>query len=82
VQLALSIKQRDKELDQLNADLSERLIEEITQSRVDVRVYLAMIHIGRHLERVGDHAKNIAEDAVFAASAADIRHLHGDRARL
>jgi phosphate uptake regulator len=30
--------------------------------------------ISRHLERVGDHATNIAEDAVYAAVAEDIRH--------
>jgi len=30
--------------------------------------------IARHLERVGDHATNIAEDAVYAAAAEDIRH--------
>jgi phosphate transport system protein len=30
--------------------------------------------MARNLERVGDHATNIAEDAVFAASAEDIRH--------
>ncbi len=30
--------------------------------------------IARHLERVGDHATDIAEDAVYAVGAEDIRH--------
>jgi hypothetical protein len=36
--------------------------------------YLNLILISRCLERVGDHATNIAEDAVYAAAAEDIRH--------
>ena len=39
-----------------------------------LRGYLNLIFIGRCLERVGDHATNIAEDAVYAANAEDIRH--------
>jgi phosphate transport system protein len=36
--------------------------------------YLNLIFIARHLERVGDHAKNIGEDTVYVAEALDIRH--------
>ena len=36
--------------------------------------YLNLLFIARHLERVGDHARNIGEDAVYAAEAQDIRH--------
>ena len=39
-----------------------------------LRGYLNLIFVGRCLERVGDHATNIAEDAVYAAAAEDIRH--------
>jgi len=39
-----------------------------------LRGYLNLMFIARHLERVGDHATNIAEDAVYAAAAEDIRH--------
>jgi phosphate transport system protein len=35
---------------------------------------LNLMFIARNLERVGDHATNIAEDAVYAAAAEDIRH--------
>ena len=37
--------------------------------------YLHLLFIARYLERVGDHAKNIGEDAVYAAEAEDIRHV-------
>ena len=37
--------------------------------------YFNLIFVSRCLERIGDHAANIAEDVVFAVSAEDIRHL-------
>jgi phosphate uptake regulator len=39
-----------------------------------LRGYSDLILISRWLERVGDHVTNIAEDAVYAAAAEDIRH--------
>src|SRR5438128_8473668 len=39
-----------------------------------LRGYLNLIFVARCLERIGDHATNIAEDAVYAAAAEGIRH--------
>src|SRR3954467_9505397 len=75
VELALSLKLRDKTLDEMNATASRRLIERMAQDPEQLRGYLNLMFIARHLERVGDHATNIAEDAVYAAAAEDIRHL-------
>jgi len=46
----------------------------MAQDPEQLRGYLNLIFVGRALERVGDHATNIAEDAVYAAAAEDIRH--------
>jgi phosphate transport system protein len=46
----------------------------MAQDPKQLRGYLNLIFISRCLERVGDHATNIAEDAVYAAAAEDIRH--------
>jgi phosphate transport system protein len=74
VALARAIIPRDEELDEMNALTGKRLIERMAQDPDQLRGYLNLIFISRCLERVGDHATNIAEDAVYAAAAEDIRH--------
>jgi phosphate transport system protein len=74
VELGRAIVPRDTKLDELNRAASRRLIERMAQDPDQLRGYLNLMFIGRHLERVGDHATNIAEDAVYAAAAEDIRH--------
>src|SRR4051812_10517269 len=74
VQQGRDLIPRDEKLDELNRVASRRLIERMAQDPEQLRGYLNLMFIGRHLERVGDHATNIAEDAVYAAAAEDIRH--------
>ncbi len=74
VELGRGLKARDKTLDEMNANASRQLIERMAQDPEQLRGYLNLMFIARHLERVGDHATNIAEDAVYAAAAEDIRH--------
>jgi phosphate transport system protein len=74
VELAMALKPRDKVLDEMNATASKRLIQRMAEDPDQLRGYLNLMFIARHLERVGDHATNIAEDAVYAAAAEDIRH--------
>lgn len=74
VDLGRSIVPRDDKLDDLNRAASRKLIQRMAEEPEQLRGYLNLIFIGRCLERVGDHATNIAEDAVYAAAAEDIRH--------
>jgi phosphate transport system protein len=74
VELARAVVSRDKQLDEMNASANRQLTERMMQYRDQLRGYLNLILISRCLERVGDHATNIAEDAVYAAAAEDIRH--------
>jgi phosphate transport system regulatory protein PhoU len=74
VDLGCAVVARDEKLDELNHEASRKLIERMAKDPDQLRGYLNLIFIGRCLERVGDHATNIAEDAVYAAAAQDIRH--------
>jgi phosphate transport system protein len=73
--LAETLKMRDKGLDELNRKLAETLTELMPQNPDSIRGFLELIFIARCLERIGDHAKNIAEDVIYAVSVRDIRHI-------
>jgi phosphate transport system protein len=72
--LARGLKARDRELDAQHHEAIERLTARMAADPARIRDYLDLVLIARNIERVGDHATNIAEDAVFVASAEDIRH--------
>jgi phosphate transport system protein len=76
VKLARAVVPRDEGLDEMNRSAGRRLIERMAEDPDQLRGYLNLIFISRCLERVGDHATNMAEDAVYAAAAEDIRHQH------
>lgn len=78
--LALSLYDRDRELDQAENSVIRELTKQMDRESARVKSYLQLIFIVRSLERVGDHAVNIAEDGIFLEAATDIRHLGPERA--
>jgi phosphate transport system protein len=74
VDLGRAVVVRDKDLDHMNKMANRKLTDRMAQDPKQLRGYLNLIFVSRCLERVGDHATNIAEDAVYAAAAEDIRH--------
>ncbi len=74
VDLGCAVVQRDEDLDELNGTVSRKLIDRMAEDPEQLRGYLNLIFVARALERVGDHATNMAEEAVYAAAAEDIRH--------
>ena len=74
VDLAHAVCGRDDALDEMNRMANRKLTERMAQDPDQLRGYLNLIFVARCLERVGDHATNIAEDAVYVAAAEDIRH--------
>src|SRR5207248_319242 len=76
--LARSIKDRDREIDQINHDITDDFTEKMSLHPERITDYVNLIFIARHLERVGDHAKNIGEEAVYATEAEDIRHRRAE----
>ena len=73
-ELARTLKERDRTLDARQHEEIRNLTARMAEDTPRIKDYLDLVLIARNIERIGDHATNIAEDAVFAASAEDIRH--------
>jgi phosphate transport system protein len=73
--LAESVLRRDDLLDELKTQVFRELLTYMLQDPSKIAAALELILISRHLERIGDHATNIAEDIIFVISAKDVRHL-------
>lgn len=72
--LAEKVLRRDDIVDELKDKVFQELITFMTNNSSRVEQALDLILIARNLERLGDHATNIAEDVIFAVSGDDIRH--------
>lgn len=75
VSLAYQVCARDDELDNLNRYLLEEMIQWMMRENRVVLRGVGLIIAGRHLERIGDEATNIAEEVVFLVEGHVIRHL-------
>ena len=74
VAVALEVKEKDARLDKAFKATAKQLTRRMEEDSAHIKDYLDLQFIIRFLERIGDHAKNISEDTVFAESAMDIRH--------
>jgi phosphate transport system protein len=74
VALAQSVLDRDDQLDDLKIQIFRELLTYMLGDPTTIEAALELILISRHLERIGDHATNIAEDIIFMVSARDVRH--------
>lgn len=75
-ELAEHVLNEDDALDALKSQVFRELLTYMLQDPHTIEPSLALILISRHLERIGDHATNVAEDVIFIVSAKDVRH-HG-----
>jgi phosphate transport system protein len=74
IPLAEAVLAKDDELDGLKTQIFRELLTFMLQDPSTIEPALDLILISRHLERIGDHATNIAEDVIFMVSARDVRH--------
>src|SRR3954464_3093006 len=79
--LAQSVLNQDDELDALKTQIFRELLTYMLQDPATIEPALDLILISRHLERIGDHATNVAEDVIFMVSARDVRHHAADGQR-
>jgi phosphate transport system protein len=74
IKLAQQVLNADYHLDSLKTQIFRELLEYMLKDPGTVEPALDLILVSRHLERIGDHATNIAEDVIFMVSALDVRH--------
>ncbi|NBV51081.1 phosphate transport system regulatory protein PhoU [bacterium] len=74
--LAQNVLDADDEVDQLKNKVFKDVLAHLKQTPQEVEQGLNVILIARNLERIGDHATNIAEDVIFTISGQDVRHSH------
>jgi phosphate transport system protein len=72
--LAQQVLNEDDRLDALKTVVFRDLLTYMLKDQGTVEPSLDLILVSRHLERIGDHATNIAEDVIFMVSALDVRH--------
>lgn len=78
VALAQRVLNEDDRLDELKSQIFRELLTYMLQDPQTIEPALDLILVSRHLERIGDHATNIAEDVIFIVSAKDVRHHAGE----
>lgn len=71
---AREIIPRDRDVDAINKRLSRELQDLMVQNSSSISRALNLMAISRRLERIADHATNIAEEVVYLLDGQDIRH--------
>lgn len=71
---ALAVCKRDKEVDDINRQLYRELSSFMIENPTTVTRALELMFISKSLERIADHATNIAEEMIYLAGGRDIRH--------
>lgn len=73
---AREVLRSDDEIDAMNRR-TYRIVQEAIHARPDrTDSFIHMLSAARHLERIADHATNIAEDVIYMIEGAIVRHSH------
>jgi phosphate transport system protein len=79
--LARSVLASDNAVDELRTASFHELISFMEQDPKNIRQSMSLVTVVRNLERIADHATNIAEDVLFLAKGIDVRH-HAEARKL
>jgi phosphate transport system protein len=74
VQKAIAVCHRDTEVDLLNKQLYRELSSFMVENPGTISRALELMFISKSIERIADHATNIAEEMIFLAKGEDVRH--------
>lgn len=74
VKQALLVVRMDDEVDRYNNQIIQEIIKLMTESPLNIQHGLSMFSAVRHIERIADHATNIAEDVIYLVEGEIVRH--------
>lgn len=75
---ARAVLPRDKDVDALHKQLQRELVTFMLESPATITRCLHLMQISKRIERIADHATNIAEEVVYLYEGRDIRHTGKD----
>ncbi len=74
VAIAEEVCQKDDEVDRINSEIFSRVESRLKAGYDNVAELINLLSISRHLERIADHATNVAEDVIYIAKGTIVRH--------
>ncbi len=78
-EMARSVLVRDDQVDQLRDQMFRELLTYMMENSRVVFAAFELVLVAKNLERIGDHATNIAEDVIYIVVGRDVRHAIADR---
>src|SRR3972149_604566 len=79
VELAKDVLKRDDQVDGLRDQMFRELLTYMMENSAVVFPAFELVLVAKNLERIGDHATNIAEDVIYIVVGRDVRHPPLDR---
>jgi phosphate transport system protein len=80
--LADQVLQDEKKVDDFRNQIFRVLLTSMMADPGTIERAFSLILISRNLERVGDHATNIAEEVIYLVEGREVRHRHEGRSRM
>jgi phosphate transport system protein len=77
--MAVAIIKQDNEIDDEYNGFLRKLITYMMEDPRTISPSLDLLFLAKSIERVGDHAKNIAEQIIFIVKGEDVRHTSLDK---
>src|SRR5690606_15493877 len=78
---AFAICERDKEVDALNRENLQLFVERMKKDSAQVESYTEMVFISKSMERIADHAENIAEEVYYLLTAKSLKEVIRERSK-
>jgi len=76
VELAQAVRESDERVDQLHKSAFQSVQQHVSESPQHAQYFISLLSVSRALERIADHATNIAEDVIYMVNGEIVRHQY------